>query len=231
MPELEASPISQLLHTLGITREDLNKRSDQMRQFLTADTARPLRVSERDDGHRPKATSTLHTSSRSIGSSSSLARSLSRASSTSMRESTPPATPVKHEPQDAEMPHRRMDSMEMVLERQRRQRKSRRERERESARAVAQPSSPCPSNASLPSRSLESVMISRDDPPAVDSKPTELAQNVASEVSYRVRRVLTSSLTNPIPQPVKPPPITPQKSKYYRDHTNLSANSSARKVS
>ncbi|KAJ7876842.1 hypothetical protein B0H13DRAFT_998252 [Mycena leptocephala] len=45
MANPETSPISQLLNSLGITREDLNRRSDQMRQFLTAESATSSRVS------------------------------------------------------------------------------------------------------------------------------------------------------------------------------------------
>ncbi|KAH9479555.1 DNA ligase 4 [Psilocybe cubensis] len=206
MGDLQVSPISQLLHTLGITREDLNKRSDQMRQFLTADDAMSSRVPERDNAYRPRSGSDLHSSSRSVGSSRSFARSLSRASSSSVRDGTPPATPVKSEPREGEIPHRRMDSMEMVLERQRRQRKSRREKERESSKAVPHPPSPSPSIASHSGHNLDSYMQSRDDvqPPSSSS----------------------SSRSNPPSVTNDPPlPITPQKSKYYRDHTNLDSES------
>jgi hypothetical protein len=37
------SPISQVLHSLGLTRDDLSRRSDQMRQFLTAENSSSLR--------------------------------------------------------------------------------------------------------------------------------------------------------------------------------------------
>ncbi|KAF8954929.1 hypothetical protein BDZ97DRAFT_1765621 [Flammula alnicola] len=109
--DMQVSPISQLLHTLGITREDLNKRSDQMRQFLTADNSLPPRVLERDNEYRARSGSDLRSGSRSIGSSSSLARSTSRASSSSLRDGAPPSpvTPVEPEPHDTEIPHRRMD--------------------------------------------------------------------------------------------------------------------------
>jgi hypothetical protein len=184
MTESQASPISQLLHTLGITREDLDKRSDQMRRFLTADGAMSSRVLERDNAYRTNSGSDLRSSSRSVGSSASLARSLSRASSSSLRDGTPPATPVKAEPQDIEMPHRRMDSMEMVLERQRRQRKSRRVRERErgSSRNRQHPPSPSPSSASVSGQSLDSFMHSRDDPRQLGAGSTEGAQNGSTEV-------------------------------------------------
>ncbi|KAF8159665.1 hypothetical protein B0H34DRAFT_782336 [Crassisporium funariophilum] len=206
MTETQVSPISQLLHTLGITREDLNKRSDQMRQFLTADDAMASRALERDNSYRPSSGSDIRSGSRSVGSSSSLARSLSRASSSSLRDGTPPATPVKSEPHEGGIPHRRMDSMEMVLERQRRQRKSRRGRERESAKVIPHPPSPSPSSASQSGVNLDSFMQSRDDltlPSAVDSQSADNVSTVTDDL----------------------PPVTPQKNKYYREHTNLRSSS------
>ncbi|KDR80521.1 hypothetical protein GALMADRAFT_240824 [Galerina marginata CBS 339.88] len=205
MADLQVSPISQLLHTLGITREDLNKRSDQMRQFLTADDAMTSRVPEGDSSYRSRSSSDLRSSSRSVGSSRSLARSSSRASSSSLRDGTPPATPVKAEPHEGEMPHRRMDSMEMIIERQRRKRKNRKEK-RESSRTMQHPPSPSPSNASHSSRGLDSFMQSRDDPQLPGPSNSDDPHN------------------NP-PETTDPPPVTPQKSRYYRDHTNLSATS------
>ncbi|PPQ96595.1 hypothetical protein CVT26_006332 [Gymnopilus dilepis] len=212
MADPQVSPISQLLHTLGITREDLNKRSDQMRQFLTADDAMSSRVFDPDTGTRSRSGSDLRSSSRSMGSSRSLARSLSRASSSSLREGTPPATPIKAEPRDSEIPHRRMDSMEMVIERQRRQRKNRKERERETGKNLQPPPSPSPSNASHSGRSLDSFMHSRDDSNPTSASTSQAAHNNAPETS-------------------EPPPVTPQKSKYYRDHTNLSTGTQSRTVS
>ncbi|KAF8963439.1 hypothetical protein BDZ97DRAFT_1028652 [Flammula alnicola] len=212
MTDTQVSPISQLLHTLGITREDLNKRSDQMRQFLTADSSLPPRVLERDNEYRARSGSDLRSGSRSVGSSSSLARSMSRASSSSLRDGTPPpVTPVKPEPHDTEIPHRRMDSMEMVIERQRRQRRSRRGRERESSRNMPHPPSPSPSNASHSGQSLASSTQSRDDPRITGTGGAEGALNATTEIN-------------------EPPPVTPQKSKYYRDHTNLSTDSVSRKA-
>ncbi|KAF8909387.1 hypothetical protein CPB84DRAFT_1515266 [Gymnopilus junonius] len=210
MADPQVSPISQLLHTLGITREDLNKRSDQMRQFLTADDAMSSRVFERESSSRPRSGSDLRSNSRSLGSSSSFTRSLSRASSTSLRDGTPPATPIKSEPREGEIPHRRMDSMEMVIERQRRQRKNRKERDRESSRNIQHPPSPSPSNASHSGRSLDSFMQSRDDLHLPSASTSQAAHNNPSEAT-------------------EPPPVTPQKSKYYREHTNLSTGPQSRK--
>ena len=193
MADIQVSPISQLLHTLGLTREDLNKRSDQMRQFLTADDPMFSRVLESENKHRPRSGSDLRSSSRSICSSQSLARSLSRASSNSRRDPSPPATPVKSEPHESGMPHRQMDSMEMVLERQRRQRKSRRGKERESSRSMPHPPSPSPSNASQSGLSLDLFMQSRDDLRVSATVTGSIDDVVALEVSCRVSTHRTAS--------------------------------------
>lgn len=231
MTDTQVSPISQLLHTLGITREDLNRRSDQMRQFLTADTTVPPRVPDGEGEHRARSASDLRSGSRSAASSASMARSLSRASSSSLRDGTPPATPVKPEPHDVEMPHRRMDSMEMVLERQRRHRKSRKGRERDSSRNIAPAPSPSPSSASQAVHSLASSVHSRDGSRHSEAASAESAQNAPMEVS---RRDSTRHSIFPLIEHFQindPPPVTPQKNKYYRDHTNLSTDSAPRKAS
>lgn len=167
MADPQVSPISQLLFTLGITREDLSKRSDQMRLFLNPEQTTPSRVVDRDARHRSRSNSDLPSRFRSSSTSSSIARSISRNSSSSFRDCTPPITPIKSEVFDNGIPARQYDSMEMVIERQRRQnkkeRRSRKERERELARTAPNPPSPSPSNASSqPSVSLDSFMQSRD---------------------------------------------------------------------
>lgn len=133
MPDPQISPISQLLHTLGITKEDLEKRSNQMRQFLTAEDANSLRVADLDSAHGSSSTSDLLSISQSTSSTSSISRSRSRTNSYSYRDSTPPMTPIKSESTEGPVPQRQFDSMEMVIERQRRQsrkeKKERRERE------------------------------------------------------------------------------------------------------
>jgi hypothetical protein len=177
----QVSPISQLLHTLGITREDLMKRSDQMRQFLTADDAMSSRVFEHEST-RPPSGSDLQSNSKLVGPSRSFARSLSRASSSSLRAGTPPTTPIKSEPPELQLPHRRMDSMEMVIERQRRQRKSRKGRERESSRNRHHPPSPSPSNASQSGLSVKSTQV-RDDPNTTNANVTMDVQDALPEVS------------------------------------------------
>ncbi len=184
MTDLQVSPISQLLHTLGITREDLMKHSDQMRQFLTANDNLCSRVFERDNSARPPDS---QSKPKPAASSRSLARSLSRASSSSLRDGTPPSTPVKSEQQEIVFPHRRMDSMEMVIERQRRRRRNRKGRERESSRNQPHPPSPCPSNTSHSSQSINSVIHSRDELKASSPNAVDGAQNDPAEVSRRVQ--------------------------------------------
>ena len=187
MMDPQVSPISQLLHTLGITREDLMKHSDQMRQFLTANDDLCSRVFERDNSARPHSGLDSQSKSNPASSSRSLARSLSLASSSSLRDGTPPSTPVKSEQQEVSFPHRRMDSMEMVIERQRRRRRNRKGRERESSRNQPHPPSPCPSNTSHSSQSIISVIHSRDELKASSPNTVEGAQNDYTEVSRRVQ--------------------------------------------
>ena len=211
------SPISQILSNLGMTREELTKRTDSMRQFLHADDDVPKRVAERDKRFRERSGSDLRNYTRSTASTSSLSRSLSRASSTSMRDATPPATtPVKSEPHEASAPLRTMDSMEMVIARQRRQRRERRERERESKPQPGHPPSPSPSlsNASLSSRP-------RDHSRTASSTSAGNADNTAnSDHEVRCLHVLffVCALVDE-PRQSTLPPITPQRSRYYREHT------------
>lgn len=186
MANPQASPISQLLYSLGITREDLSKHSVQMRQFLTSETANSLRVHDRDGVRK----STLNVETRSISkfgsSKSALARSLSRGRSNSLRDATPPITPVKPEPHDTALPPRQYDSMEMVIERQRRQsrkeKKSRIQREKEREPTVRapmppQPPSPSPKTSSQIGVSLDSFMQSRADHRVAGPEPDESAES------------------------------------------------------
>ncbi|OCH96222.1 hypothetical protein OBBRIDRAFT_701924, partial [Obba rivulosa] len=104
------SPISQLLQTLGMTREDLSRHSEQMRQFLTAGSAKSsCAFSSQPEIQDPKSLdSRSHVRSR--------ATSLINASATA-QSPTPPVTPVKAEPMDALLPSRSMDQMHLVMER------------------------------------------------------------------------------------------------------------------
>ena len=167
MTNQHVSPISQMLHTLGLTREDLSRRSDEMRQFLTSQGSPTLRVADRDHARRSSSSSDLRPPSRCLDSRSSFARSTSRSCSVSLREPSPPTTPVKMEPYDSTASLRQYDSMEIVIERQRRQsrrdKRARRDREVGSRSNLPHPTSPSPSIASHVLLNLDSFMHSRDD--------------------------------------------------------------------
>ncbi|TFK29737.1 hypothetical protein FA15DRAFT_581825 [Coprinopsis marcescibilis] len=214
MTDHTVSPISQLLHSLGMTREDLSKRSNEMRQFLTANDSLPPRVHDLSNGYRSRSSSDLRPATRSASSSNSVSRSLSRASSNSLREPSPPTTPVKSEQVEGSLPSRPMDSMEIIIERQRQSRKerrSRKDRERSAVgKALGPPPSPSPSNTSQSAVSLDSFMQSRDDRPQSTTGSEPASATMTSEVA-------------------DPPPVTPQKSRYYREHTMLNSNPSAQK--
>lgn len=157
--EKPPSPISQVLQSLGLTREDLLRHSDQMRQFLTAEDANSLRVLTRELSE-PGSTIFSSMRTRSLSCSNSVANASTSRESLSPQRQQPatPMTPVKAEPLESPVPQRHMDSMEMVIERKSRQnkrdRKGRKERERNNV-----PPSPSPSSAGF---SLDSFMQSRD---------------------------------------------------------------------
>ncbi|ESK94917.1 forkhead box protein i1 [Moniliophthora roreri MCA 2997] len=198
MAASDASPISQLLNSLGLTREDLHRRSDEMRQFLTADSS-TSRVFSRDRASSTSSRTNLHSGSRSNSTITTSARSLSRASSISFREDASPSpSPVKAEPVETGLPPRQMDTMEAVLERQRRARREKRQRkgkERELATRASQ-SSPTPAGASGRGSGTEPSFIKRED--RSDDASVEQASSVAES---------------------EPPPLTPSQAKYYREHT------------
>ena len=139
------SPISQLLKNLGMTRDDLTRHSDQMRQFLTAQNANSLRAfsnaesdADADSVNSPTMPPrALRAKSRSIS-----------AADAPMPPSFPPATPIKTEPVEvtASSSVRRFESMDEIIERQNRRskrgRRSRRDRE-------ASPSFHSPTRSSL----------------------------------------------------------------------------------
>ncbi|KAJ7077845.1 hypothetical protein B0H15DRAFT_861154 [Mycena belliarum] len=195
------SPISQLLNTLGITREDLHQRSDQMRQFLTAESATSSRV----PSNQPTSSApTSRSLSRASSSTAPFTRQLSRANSISAHDASPaPATTsVKPEPEDESLPPpplpaRQFDSMEMVLERQRMNRKQKRSKKRDQDlptwTTLPQPESPSPGAAS----------------------PSVTRQPFATDSRDDARE---TRLTSPIS--TVQPPVTPLRSKYYREHTS-----------
>ncbi|KAF9266851.1 hypothetical protein L218DRAFT_753898 [Marasmius fiardii PR-910] len=192
----DASPISQLLNSLGLTREDLHKRSDEMRQFLTADNPSSSRVLSRGRADSSSSISNLRSLSRSQSTTTTSARSWSRASSISFRDDASPSpSPVKAEPVESGLPPRQIDTMEAVLERQRlarKEKKQRKEKERDMTR-VSQ-SSPTPSNASSRSKNFAPLSLKRE------------------ELTVRISR--SNSLADS-----EPPPLTPSQAKYYREHT------------
>lgn len=101
------SPISQLLKTLGMTREDLVQHTEQMRAHLSQPS-----LSQPPDVPKPKARSGQR----------SRTASLSNLPSQTLSP-TPPMTPVKAEPVEHNIPPRQMDTMQLVMERKSRQAK------------------------------------------------------------------------------------------------------------
>ncbi|KAJ6621384.1 hypothetical protein B0H10DRAFT_2018305 [Mycena sp. CBHHK59/15] len=166
MANPQISPISQLLNSLGITREDLEKRSDQMRQFLTAESATPSRV---PSNQLSSSASEPRSLSRASSSTAALTRQTSSMSSASVRDAshTPAPTPVKPEPEEVTIPVRQFDSMEMVLERQRLNRKKKRSKKRDQElptwTTLPQPESPTSPDASPSNVSQPSSARLRDD--------------------------------------------------------------------
>ncbi|PFH51893.1 hypothetical protein AMATHDRAFT_74590 [Amanita thiersii Skay4041] len=201
MANLQVSPISQMLYTLGMTREDLSKRSHEMRQFLTSQESPTSRVA--------KHSATCNTRCDSVESTGSISRSISRPRSSSLRELSPPTTPVKTEPHESSAVLRHGLRMDYVMERKRRynkkEKRTRREKEREltMGSSAPHPPSPSPSSASHTSLNLDSFMHSRDD------------RRISNLISMDEKSAAV--------------PVTPQKGSYYRDHTHLSSSVQPRK--
>jgi hypothetical protein len=148
------SPISQVLHTIGLTRDDLAKRSTEMRDFLGHDFNPPPLPSRRPSRSRAPSTTTP--------APDAPVPALAPAP-------VPPTTPVKSEPADAsprKTPRAPAASMERVMERKSRQsqreKRARRERERVSGHASPSPS-PSRSAHSTGSRAGVSTRASRRD--------------------------------------------------------------------
>ncbi|KAJ7733240.1 hypothetical protein DFH07DRAFT_894312 [Mycena maculata] len=196
------SPITQLLNSLGITREDLNKRSDQMRQFLTAENATASRV---PSSQLSSSASESRPLSRASSSAAHFTRQLPRASSISTRDTSPPpaAIPVKSEPAEEALPPRQFDNMEMVLERQRLNRKHKRSKKRGHDQR----------EQDLPTLPHIGSPTPRD---ALSGGPSQLPVTHTRDDSRQVG--LPSRSTT-----MEPPPVTPMRSKYYREHTSYMA--------
>ena len=123
-----------------MTREDLSRHSDQMRQFLMdqqegKSSTAPLLA-------RSPSTEDMRSFSRSTSRHS---YSRSRGNSLSTRDASPPRTPIKAEFSESPLMSRQMDTMEAVIERQqqaRKERKLRKGKEREPS--ARRPTSPSP---------------------------------------------------------------------------------------
>ena len=128
------SPIAQLLKHLGMTREDLQRHSSQMRDFLTAENASFSRILDQNWPEGPTSGTPAAYPSRSRASSFANA-------------STPP--PLPHTPVKSETAHThvsyRMDSMEAVIERK--SKLNRKEKRVRKEKTVAIPHSPTPSHS------------------------------------------------------------------------------------
>ncbi|KDQ61445.1 hypothetical protein JAAARDRAFT_66557 [Jaapia argillacea MUCL 33604] len=189
VPSSSLSPVSELLKSMGMTREDLSRHSEQMKQFLTAENAPSFRVFAQEnsavqDRRTPASVSVPRSRSNSVADASVV-----------HRTTPPPVTPVKTEPIDIPMPSRQMDSMEMIIERKNRMSKKERRGRRERERTLAPPPSPSPSQSNC---SLDIFMHSRgvrrvDEPE------------------------MTCSLPDNSPQ--EAPPVTPQHHRYYREYS------------
>ncbi|CAL1714648.1 unnamed protein product [Somion occarium] len=142
-----SSPISLLLQTLGMTRDDLVRHSTQMRSFLETES-NPVRAFSQPKLEPPE-TSLLDTRS-----TRSRTHSYSNVSlAVPSFAASPPITPVKTEPIERGLPARQMDTMEMVMERKSKQKKRARKESLSHSREERVESRPAPSTPSRLSRS------------------------------------------------------------------------------
>ena len=191
------SPISQLLKNLGMTRDDLTRHSDQMRQFLTAQNANSLRAfsnAESDaDTDSVKSPTILPRALRAKS------RSISAADAPPL-PSFPPATPIKTEPVEltASSSVRRFESMDEIIERQnrrsKRERRGRRERE-------GSPSFHSPTRSSLRASGHSRSTTTRDtrDPGRARAMDDSLPANTGlSQVSCTVILAKTLPTFHPL---------------------------------
>lgn len=196
------SPISQVLQSIGLTRQDLLRHSDQMRQFLTTEDVNSLCALTAASPDMETAIAPVLGGSRARSHS----RSLSRPSASTVSQTPPPSTPVKSEPIEPAMPLRHMDSMEMILERKSRQAKREKRGKKEKERSAPSPS---PAGAGL---SLDAFMQSRGSRRVSHAEQPEPSTSAASQETPRD--------TPPVP------PVTPQHRKYYRDYDTVEPPSS-----
>ncbi|KAI6024444.1 hypothetical protein EDC04DRAFT_3143322 [Pisolithus marmoratus] len=194
------SPMSQVLQSIGLTRDDLQRRSDQMRQFLTTDDVNSVHALSPDmqAAVAPVTGGPMKARSHS--------RSLSRPSASAVSQTPPPSTPIKSEPVEPAMPLRHMDSMEMILERKSRQVKRGKRVKKEKERSAPSPS---PASAGF---SLDAFMQSRD------ARRVSHTEQPGPSTSATSQETLQGTLS--------PPPVTPQHRKYYRDYDTVEPPSS-----
>ena len=112
------SPVSVLLQTLGMTRDDLMRHAAQMKRFLETE-----QNSLRALSNQTEAAASQDLKTRSTGRPRN--SSLSNHASAPFRTASPPVTPVKTEPVERGIP-RQMDTMEMIMERKDRQKRKER---------------------------------------------------------------------------------------------------------
>ena len=171
-----ASPIAQLLKHLGMTREDLERHSSHMRDFLTTENANFSRVLDQNLSE--------DTSSRT----SSMQPCRSRASSFANASTPPPVphTPTRSESVDAYAPHR-VGSMDEVIERKSRLNR-RGKRSRNEKRAYI-PLSPSPSHSAASGDNfVQSRVFSRAIALGQPSSSYQTSQQVRDVVSLHLPR-------------------------------------------
>lgn len=111
------SPITLLLQTLGMTRDDLVRHSTQMRNFLETESPefQPM-------GYKAEFVEITSLRTRSERSRTQSLTNLPMAGPSSYVAS-PPRTPVKAEPVERGIPSRPKDTMELVMERKSKEKK------------------------------------------------------------------------------------------------------------
>ena len=170
------SPISQVLQSIGLTRDDLLRHSDQMRHFLTHHDPSTIQPFSADPSEHASAAG-----------GSSRTRSVSHSNPPAHSQTPSPSTPVKSEPIEPTMPLRQMDSMEMILER-----KSRQAKREKKAKGKDRPH-PSPSPA-RPSFSLDAFMQSRDSRRVPDSDQSDSSSSIALQVRHVQCHVLVDDI-------------------------------------
>ncbi|KAG1811530.1 uncharacterized protein BJ212DRAFT_1569917 [Suillus subaureus] len=193
-PAKPISPISNLLQKIGLTRDDLSRHSDQMRQFLTTQDAKTLRVFSAESADAQQSIASVLGKSRSCSHSSSN----SRQNTSTASQTPPPSTPVKSEPVEPAISLRHMDSMEMILER--RSRKIKRDKRGKKDKDRNAPS-PSPASTAF---SLDAFMQSRDLRRVPSLDQSDSSTNMPHWCDNHEDEL--------------PLPVTPQHRKYYRDY-------------